>query len=156
MNAILLALMLSASAQSTGKMSPTSDVSGNRVVSASTSTAKALRDWVGTYDLLVNYPGMPGVSEIMARFVFPRAVIIPTGCTGSRASAGTTPTATATATIQKNGSNVGTITFNTDGTTSFTCAAPISLVAGDVLTVTAPSVVDLTLANLSVTLVGSM
>jgi hypothetical protein len=48
MTPILVALLLGASAQSTGQMSPTSDVSGNRVRATGASTSRALRDHLRT------------------------------------------------------------------------------------------------------------
>jgi hypothetical protein len=76
---------------------------------------------------------------------------------GPCGSVGTNPTATATYTVKKNGSSVGTITISTSGVFTFatTSGTAINLVANDRFTVTAPSTVDTTLADVGFTLVGT-
>jgi hypothetical protein len=82
--------------------------------------------------------------------------MFPAGLTGSQGTAGIVATASATYSIQKNGSNVGTMAFAAGLTTAtFTMASTTTFMAGDILTVVAPASPDATLENLAWTLVGS-
>ena len=74
----------------------------------------------------------------------------------SQGTAGGAATATATYSIRKNGTTVGTMVFAPGATTAtFTMGSATTYVAGDILTVVAPSSPDATLANLAWTFVGS-
>jgi hypothetical protein len=73
----------------------------------------------------------------------------------SYGSVGANPTATATYTVYKNGSSVGTVAVSTGGVFTFTTAG-FSLAAGDRLTITAPSPQDTTLADVGITLAGTL
>ena len=108
------------------------------------------------YDLLLFASGKPGASQTIARVVMPRQVTIPAGAAASRCDVGVNPTAEATLTIQRNGTPVGTVTISTGGVATFAVAAAVVLAAGDVLSVEAQAVPDATLADISLTLVGSM
>jgi hypothetical protein len=107
------------------------------------------------YDMMLSWIGRPIASETLARLEIARAFTIPSGCTGSQASVGTNPTATATVTFKKNGVDAGSVAFSTAGAPTFTCASPISLAAGDLLSFHAQASADATLADIAVTLSGA-
>lgn len=100
--------------------------------------------------------GKPGNSELVNVFVAAGAFTLPSGLTGSRASAGTAATAAASITITKNGASVGSVNFaagQTVGTFTFTAQTAFS--AGDRLGFVAQATADATLADIAVTLKGA-
>jgi hypothetical protein len=108
------------------------------------------------YDIATFYPGVPGSSQTLLRWIAPRAVTIPSGGTNSQCSCGTAATANTTLTIKQNGSSVGTILVSAAGTSgAFTVSSVVNLVAGDVLTITGPATADATLADIAVTLAAT-
>jgi len=110
------------------------------------------------YDVGASYPGSPTASAVLMRYPFPRAVVFPAGLIGSCGTADTGATATATFSIRKNGSQVGTMVFNTgspNNVASFTMASETTFSAGDVLTVVAPASPDATLADIGFGLAGT-
>lgn len=107
------------------------------------------------FDIASFYPGVPGNSQVLLRFVATRAVTLPSSLTGSQGSAGAASTGTATIDVKKNGSNVGTVVFTASATATFTAGSPISLAAGDILTLVAPASADATLADIAITLAGT-
>ena len=81
---------------------------------------------------------------------------MPSGLTGSRASAGTAATAAASITITKNGASIGSVNFAAGqkvGTFTFTAQTAFS--AGDRLGFVAQATADATLADIAVTLKGA-
>lgn len=108
------------------------------------------------YDFGLYAPGKPTASQVLARIVLPRAVILPSGLAGSVGSCGTAPTGTVTLALALNGTSVGSVSFAAGATiATFAAASAIDLAPGDVLTVTAPSSADATLADVSVTFTGT-
>lgn len=110
---------------------------------------------VGIYDVGIYVEGLSSNNEVVWEFVSPRSWTLPLGASGA-AVAGVPATGSATYTLAKNGTAIGTITWAagaTAGTISIT--ANTSFVAGDILTMTAPASADATLANLAVTLAGT-
>jgi hypothetical protein len=75
----------------------------------------------------------------------------------SYGTCGTNPTSTATYTVNKNGGAIGTIAIATNGVFTFatTGGTTQAYVAGDIITVVAPSTQDTTLANVAFTLQAS-
>lgn len=111
---------------------------------------------VERYDLPVYYSGEPTASLILWRAVYPLAVTIPAGMSGSRAVARVAATAETIFNVRKNGSNFGTITFAAAGTVGTVAAAlATAFVAGDVIDVVAPASPDDTLADIAIMLCGS-
>jgi hypothetical protein len=107
-------------------------------------------------DIPAFFRGVPGSSALVLRFVATRALTIPADAVGSQASAGTAATASATFTVSKNGSAVGSIAWSASGTVgAFTMASAVALAAGDVLTITAPASADATLADIAITLAAT-
>lgn len=108
------------------------------------------------YDFILNDPARPNDGENLYDTIFARTVTFPAGLTGSRAKAGTVPTADAALLLRKNGSQFGTVTFPAGQATGvFAAAGATIFVAGDVLSIIAPSPRDATLAGLAMTISGS-
>ena len=101
--------------------------------------------------------GSPSGSQLVMIFTAVSNMSFPGNFTGSYGSLGTNPTATATYTINLNGSAVGTISISTGGVFTFTSAggAAVSMVAGDRLTLVAQTIPDATLADVGVSLVAA-
>lgn len=109
------------------------------------------------YDMLSGLPGKPGAGAIVLLFTAVRAVSLPANFAGAYGSCGNNPTATATYTVLKNGSSIGTISISTSGVFTFatTGGSAQSLAAGDRITATAPSTQDATLSDVAFTLTGT-
>ncbi len=101
--------------------------------------------------------GRPTANLVLQSFIFAAAATVPAGLPGSRGTAATAATTSTTFSIQKNGSNVGTIVFAPSAATAtFTMNSATLFNAGDVLSLVAPSAPDATLANLAWTIMGIM
>ena len=99
--------------------------------------------------------GRPTPNLVLQSYVSVALVTVPAGLTGSRGTAATAATATAIFTIQKNGTNVGTMAFAPSATAAtFTMNSATVFNPGDVLTVLAPGAPDPTLADLAWTIMG--
>lgn len=96
--------------------------------------------------------GLPSASEKILNFVSDRALTFPKNLAGSVAKAQTASTGTAVWNINKNGGNVGTLTFTASATGVFAMASAMTLAIGDILNVVAPTSQDATLADISITL----
>jgi hypothetical protein len=115
-------------------------------------------DWVnGAFpiELAIFAGGVPTDGEVLARIEVGRKFTIPSGASGSFASAGFASTGTATLDIKKNGASVGSVTFTTSATGTFTMASATTFDPDDLFELVAPGTADATLANISVTLVGA-
>lgn len=119
-------------------------------IDISTNTVKVKYYTVGTWIV-----GSPSASEKILRYYFDAAVTLPTSLTGSVAKAGTASAGNVSFQLQKNGSNIGTVDFNTSATGTFTFAAPVSFSAGDRLDIIAPASPDATMADIAITLQGT-
>jgi hypothetical protein len=98
--------------------------------------------------------GAPTASEIVGIFACPAALNLAASATNSQAIAGTDSTGTATWTLEKNGSSIGTIVFSASTAAGvFTGISSTNFVAGDLIQLIAPSSPDATLANVAFTLV---
>jgi Collagen triple helix repeat (20 copies) len=107
------------------------------------------------YDIALYAAGKPAASALALRFAFDRAISFSINLAGSIASAGTAATASTNFALTKNGTSIGTLTFAAGSATgTFSVGTAPNFASGDVLTVTAPSTQDATLADLSVTLNG--
>lgn len=116
-------------------------------------TAAKLAPGATPYDLALYVAGAPQANATLLQLVAPRSLTIPTS--GHQVRCAVAPAANWTATIYKNGTSVGTITISAGQTTgSVSIASSVSLVAGDTLTIVAPSTADSSLRGLSVVLQG--
>jgi hypothetical protein len=88
--------------------------------------------------------------------VFDRAVSFPADLAASEGYSGVTATGSTGLDVQKNGVNIGTITFDNAGSTpTFALAGGISFAAGDRLSILNENPADATLADISLTLRGT-
>lgn len=107
------------------------------------------------YDISGAVLAMPAASAVVTRFVSVRTFTIPAGMTGSRAATATPATASTVLSVQKNGTQFGTITFAAGATTgTFAAASQTSFAAGDLITVVAPATPDATFNDAAFTIVG--
>jgi len=108
------------------------------------------------YDISGFHPGVMSASGTALAFVAAREVDLPAGASGS-ARASVAAGATTTLQIRKNGSSVGSITFNASNAIGVV-SVPSSqtLAAGDTLEVVGPASADANLANISITLTGAL
>jgi hypothetical protein len=109
------------------------------------------------YDIPFSQPSKPGSGTVYPWVTILRSVSFPANFSGSRATVGTNPTSTATYTILKNGSSIGTVAISTSGTATFTTSGggSVSCSAGDRLTIQAPSPQDATLSDVAITITGT-
>ena len=121
----------------------------------STATQTALNGKVSTgavpYDIAAPVFGKPAASEIVLRVRTQRAFTLDTFY-GYAVTAATGSSAVFT--VAKNGTSIGTITFNTSTNASTTTVPTTSFSVGDVLTITAPSSQNATLADVDFFLKG--
>lgn len=107
------------------------------------------------YDIHSTFNGRPDSGMTLARVVFPRSTTFLSGLPSSYAKSEIAATASATFALTKNGSSIGSINWAIGATTAtFTFSSQQVFSAGDMLELTAPAVVDVTLADLAFTLVG--
>jgi hypothetical protein len=107
------------------------------------------------YDLSFFLPGTYSSGALMAQVVLDRAVTFPDGLSGTQGYSGVNASATTVLDLQKNGANVGTITFTSAGSTAaFAMSGAISFAAGDRLSIVNEDPADATLADVSLTLKG--
>ena len=109
------------------------------------------------YDVISGLPGKPGASAIVCLMTFTRTVVFAGNFAGSAGTVGTNPTSTATYTVKKNGSSIGTVVVSTGGAVTFTTTAGATETfnSGDRLEVDAPGSQDATLSDVAFTLSGT-
>lgn len=109
-------------------------------------------------DLGMFFPGAPGSSALMFKFVANRAMEFPANFAGARGHIGTNPTALYTLTVASSGVTIGTIAISTAGVFTFatTAGAVISIAAGDVITVAAPGSTDATAADIAASFLANL
>lgn len=108
------------------------------------------------FDVTTFYPGVPTASAKLLCVPVARAVTFPSNFAGSYAKAGAAATASTAFDVQKNGTSVGTITFAAAASVgTFVTAAVVTLAAGDVLAIIAPSTADTSLADVGIVLAGT-
>jgi hypothetical protein len=101
-------------------------------------------------------PGVPTASQIVCFHTFTIPVGFVASLTGAKGKAKTAATAQTDFDIQKNGASFGTMRFAASATTAtFIAASSSSFVAGDDITVIAPTTPDATLADITLTLQGT-
>jgi len=108
------------------------------------------------YDVGAFIPDKPENGGEVCKFIAVRDVSFPDDFAGSVGHCTTNPTATAAFTIAKNGVSIGSMSISTSGVFTFaTTGGATSLVAGDRITITAPSPQDTTLADVAFTFKGT-
>lgn len=107
------------------------------------------------YDIGFSIAGKPGASAICGRYIAVRSVYLPINLTGSQSKAQTASTGTVAFDILVNGVSKGSVTYTASATGTFTFSAAVTLAAGDVLSIIGPAVQDLTLSDVSITLMAT-
>jgi len=108
------------------------------------------------YDVHITFNGVPDSSLVLARVPVPRTTVFPAGLTGSYAKSEVAATASTTFAILKNGASIGSIVWGAGATVAtFTFTTEQTFAAGDLLKVVAPAVIDVSLADIGITLVGT-
>lgn len=140
-----------AGAPTFGAVTLTTDVTGILpVANGGTGSSSA-----APYDIAFFFAGVPANSAKIGRFVATRSIILPQNLTGSIAKAATASTGTATIDVQVNAVSKGSVVFTASATATFTFAAQVTLVSGDILLLVAPGSADATLADISITFAGT-
>lgn len=102
--------------------------------------------------IVAYYIGQPTASLIVGMYTFTSTVTFPGNFAGAQGKVvGTNPASTATFTVNKNGSSVGSVAISTGGVFTFTSTsgAAVTFNAGDEMTVIAPGSPDASLATFS-------
>lgn len=136
-----------------GKSNVKWQVDGDNNISAYTESIPSS----SPYDVVASYVGKPAAGALVLILTHVRAVSFAANFSGSYGTVGTNPTATATYTVKKNGSSIGTVAISTGGVFTFATSggAAQSFAAGDRMTIEAPSPQDTTLADVGITLAGT-
>lgn len=136
-------------------------INGSGIISAAasnpTSTA-TITTWTGTpYDLIGATFGTNANSEVVYRIKAPRAITIPANFAGATATAGTAAAGSTTYSIQRNGSQVGTVTFGAGSTTgTYSNQSAIAIAAGDIVKIVAPATADANLADIDFAILSTL
>ncbi len=127
------------------------------LITALTTVVNGLVNAPKPYDLNCAFVGNPAAGATVFLLTFVRGVSYLGNFSGARGSVAGNPTATATYTVNKNGSGIGTVAISTSGVFTFatTAGAAQSFAAGDVMAVTAPNPQDATLLNAAFTFAGA-
>lgn len=108
------------------------------------------------FELSAYLSGIPGPSELLFVYAATASFKLPVNLTGSRATSERSATASATFEVRKNGFPAGSITFPAGSSTgTFALEVEVAFAAGDKLTLLAPSTADATLADISISILGS-
>jgi hypothetical protein len=142
----------------TGTLGDIGDVNISDLQAGDMLRRNASSQWVAErtpFVLSMFIPATHGSGALMAQIVFDRDVAFDENLPNSRGYAQVTATGPTVLDIQKNGANVGTITFTDAGNTaSFALSGGASFAAGDRLAIVNQDPADATLADLSLTLRG--
>ena len=109
-----------------------------------------------TYDIGLFFPGQYVGNQIVLLLPLERAVQFAPNFSPSVAACGVNPTASSVFTINRNDTQVATLTFASSGAASFVSLSGASFNPGDVLTIVGPPTPDATLADIGVTLSGTV
>lgn len=107
------------------------------------------------YDIAGSCEGKPTADTTLFQCVIPRKVNFSADFNGSVAVAGTAPNATASFTIMKNSTAVGTINFAAAATTATFSGSEVSFYPGQVFKVVVPAAIDATISDILFTFAGN-
>lgn len=108
------------------------------------------------YDVAITISGGTLSNEILLQYILPVGIQIPIGATGSYAIANTAAASTTVFNMNKNGVNIGNITWAASGTTAnFAVESEISFASGDILQIVAPESPDADLADIGITIAAT-
>lgn len=109
---------------------------------------------VQPFDVHVFIPGTLINAMTVVSVPVARSVSFSANLAGSYAIADTAATAESILLVNKNGTQVCSITFAAVSTTGVFSSASVSFAAGDILEITGPAIADTTLANIGIVLAG--
>lgn len=121
-----------------------------------------VRDFLGItaspYDLRFGFTATPTSDEVIDTIMIPRDLILPDNLLGSLGRVGVNPTASFAMLLQDDGVTIATITISTLGAFTFSTVGGLdqTVLTGSVLTLVAPTGVDATVANMTMTILGSI
>lgn len=107
------------------------------------------------FDLGIYLLTKPGAGAVVLRFNAVRSFDLPSGLSGSLFTAEVASTGTATFTLKKNGSSIGTVVFTSSATGAATFASPVNFAVNDVFTIEAPGSQDATLEGIALNFKGT-
>jgi len=108
------------------------------------------------FDLGMHLPDLSTAGALLAEIVLARPVAFPATFTASTGYARVAATGETVLDVQKNGANIGTVTFAAASSTpTFALASPTSFAAGDRLGIVNEDPADATLAGVSLTFAGT-
>lgn len=107
------------------------------------------------YVVPMNFTFSPTVSEILLFHTFVETVTFAQNFVGSAGSVESVPTSQYVIELQKNGVAVGSVTIDATGTFTFQSSSELTFNSGDTLKFVAPSAPDATIANASLSLLGT-
>jgi hypothetical protein len=108
------------------------------------------------FDVGLHLPDLSTAGALLAEIVLARPVDFPAGFAGSTGYARIAATAETVLDVQKNGANIGTVTFSAASSMpSFALPSPTSFAAGDRLGIVNEDPADATLAGVSLTFAGT-
>jgi hypothetical protein len=136
-------------------MLPVGGTIGQRLAKASGSPY--VTQWISDHIRLVSFvAGLPNASELLFQYLVTDNITLPAGLAGSVAYANTPTHSPVQYTLLKNGASIGTINFfgPSPHTVTVSFATSISFVPGDIITLVAPSVPDVSQADISFSIVA--
>lgn len=110
-----------------------------------------------SYDIRFGFTTTPTTDQIIDVIMIGRNITLPANLAGSLGNVGTNPTASFDLLLKDDGTTIATINIATDGSFTFTTVGGTakSIAAGSILTLVAPTTVDATVANMTMTILGS-
>lgn len=110
-----------------------------------------------SYDMRFGFVNTPITDEVIDTVMIARDMTFPANLAGSVGRVGINPTAAFNMLLKDDGTTIGTISVATSGAFTFTTTGGTdkNVLAGSVLTLVAPTTVDATVENMSMTLVGT-
>lgn len=137
------------------------DAAGESVSIAKWTSRRALLSDVGiggggsaSYDMRFGFIATPTTNQILDTVQIVRELTLPADMAGSIAKVGVNPTATFVMDLKDDGVTIGSISISTSGVATFTTTSGTAktIAVGSQLTLVAPSTVDATVAQMSITL----
>ncbi|MEX3935077.1 hypothetical protein AB4Y32_25350 [Paraburkholderia phymatum] len=108
------------------------------------------------YDIGLSIEGRATAAEQLFNFTVARVFTWPANLAGSLAKSNVAATASATFSITKNGTAIGSFNFAAGATSAtFTFASAVTFALGDVIRIVAPATADATLSDIGVTFLGT-
>lgn len=130
-------------------------------IDTATGASVAISTLAIPYDLKDKILGVPASSQLLLGHICARQITFPVNFAGSKAYAGTAPTADVTFAINRTVgttvTQIGTLTFTAGSQTgTFTAASAVTTNVGDLITVVFQTGTDSSFADVILTLVGSI